>query len=109
MTKELPKYTLIEIPGGVYILHTQAPYYIGRVWKYKSHVDLNAQIKKLNPLAYCFIDDHCMAVTIWTILGGRIILSPEAGILAERITREMADWYKVNTVDKNPRFYNKFK
>lgn len=109
MTKELPKFVMIDIPGAPYILHTQAPYYIGRVWKYKSRMDLQDQVKKINPLAYAYIDDHIMAVTIWTILGGRITFSPEAVVLAEKLVRDMAEWYKINTVDKNPKFYNKFR
>lgn len=109
MNKELPKYCPIELPGGAYILHTQAPFYVGRVWKYKGYGDLQAQVHKLNPLSVCYMDGYCIAITIWTILGGKVNMMPDTKTKADLITRGMADYYKETVIDKNPKFYAKFR
>lgn len=109
MNKEIPKYCFIEMPGAVYILHTQAPYYIGRVWKYTSRLDLNNQIKKVNPLAYAFIDNFCIAITLWTVLGGRVSITEQTTVQANQIMRGMADWFYENTVSKQLKHFNKFR
>ena len=108
MPKPLPKYTEIKLAGGSYILYTEPPFYIGRVWMYTNIHDLQSQVQKLNPLSFYYIPDYAIAVTIWTALGQ---ITPRPGIKeqADIITYQMGEFFEQTRIAKNPRFYNKFR
>mgnify|MGYP000900731560 CR=1 FL=1 len=105
--RTIPKYCFIEIPGAVYIIHTEHPYIIGRVWMYKDWKELYDQLEKLNPLAKAKMDTHNIAVTVWTILKG-MPMQRDIKKEAQEIVDAMLEFFVQSRVTKSPKFYNKF-
>ena len=109
MPKIIEKYCFIQLPGDEYILHTQPPFLIGRVWLYKSLPKLTAQIEKLKPLAVVQLDNYCIAITLWAVLGDRLIIHADSKEEIKILMNGMLDFYKEERKVLTAPYFEKFK
>jgi hypothetical protein len=106
--KLIPKYTYIEIPNAVFILHTLPPLIIGRVWMYKSMQELAQQMEKVNPAAVVYLDEHSICITWWHVLGDRFIVHSNTTEEVKKVMEGMKDFFVESRVKKSPKYYSKF-
>lgn len=108
MPKIIQKFCYIDIEGGTYILHTDQPFLIGRVWMYKSIQALAEQIEKLAPLSYVQMETHSIAITLWAVLGDRLIVHSGTKEELKLIMNKMMEFFKESRFDK-AKYYDKFR
>ena len=108
MPKILEKYCYIDVKGEQYILHTQQPFLIGRMWLYKDIDDLTRQIEKLNPLAHEKLNNYAIAVTLWTVLGGRLIVHGESERQAKNLMQGMLNFFQETKMKGNESKFAKY-
>ena len=109
MPKIIEKYCFIQIPGGEYILHTKEPFLIGRVWLYKSLQALTEQIEKLKPLSFVQMENYSIAITLWAVLGDRVIIHSGSKEEIKKLMAEMLEFYKEDRKIYSTPYYLKFK
>lgn len=109
MPKIIEKYCFIEIPGATYILHTQEPFLIGRVWLYKSLPALTEQIEKLSAMAYVQMETHCIAITLWAVLGDRFVAHAGTKEEIKILMQGMMDFFLESRNVYKSKFYDKFR
>jgi hypothetical protein len=107
MSKVLPKYCYIELPGATYILHMEEPFLIGRVWMYKDIFPLTDQMAKINPVAVAYMANYNIAISLWQVLGGRINIHTNSKEEIAEVLKGMVDFYYEGKV-KGKVWFDKF-
>ena len=108
MPKIIEKYCFIQITGGEYILHTQQPFLIGRVWLYKDIQELTVQLEKLNSLAVVKMPDYAIAVTLWAVLGDRLTIHSNSDGVINGIMQGMLNFYIETKIIPDPAKYKRY-
>ena len=104
MQRLIPQFVKIEIPGGEYLLHTSPPFVVGKISKFKNEIDLINHLEQLRPFVYKILDNYNICISLWTIL----VAEPDKKIIQE-VVNNMAEHYKMVTINKSLKYYDKFK
>ena len=108
MPKIIDKYCFLQIAGGEYILHTRQPFIIGRVWLYKDIQGLTAQMEKLNPLSVVKMTNYAIAVTLWAVLGDRLIIHNSSDEEIKSIMQGILNFYIETKITPDPDKYKRY-
>jgi hypothetical protein len=105
---QLEKYAFLLIPNGTYILHTQAPLVVGRVWMYKDIQQLNEFLDKINPMEIVKIHGYNIAITTWAFLDNKLVYHSNFDEELKKAMHGMADFFVESKIKASPIYYNKF-
>lgn len=106
--KKLDKYVFLNIPNGTYLLHTQQPFVVGRVWFYRDIQGLNQQLEKLKPMESIKIHGYNIAVTVWTFLDNKLIYHSNYLEELQQALKGMAAFYEETIIKPKPEKFKKF-
>lgn len=93
-------------PDSVFVLHTEAPYYIGRVMNFRSSIELNDFIAKRMAIDGYFMGSRPDNYNILIILAGALESYKLEPSVKEIYTR-MAEFYLNEKIKPNERYYSK--
>ena len=102
------QYAYIELPNAVFILHTREPLIIGRVWLYKNMQELTMQMEKVKALGVIYFDTHSIAISVWTVLGDRLVFHDATTDEIKATLSGMKEFFIETRVKKSPKYYDKF-
>lgn len=106
--KPLDKYVFLQIPNGTYILHTQAPLVVGRVWMYKDIQLLNQFLEKINPMEVIKIHGYNIAITTWAFLDNKLVYHSNFNEELKKAMQGMADFFAESKMKPNLKYYSRY-
>jgi hypothetical protein len=89
----------------IYILQTAFPYYVGKLWKCETDYALSLIKKEIQ----CEISGYRMLISFVGTLEGNLVFLGDKRHQLQKLVQEMAFWYFLNRIDKDPKRYAKFK
>ena len=105
---KIDRYCFLQITGGEYIVHTQQPFIIGRIWLYKDIQGLTAQLEKLNPLAVVKMTNYAIAATLWAVLGDRLIIHNNSDDEIKKVMQGILNFYVESKITPDPQKYKRY-
>jgi hypothetical protein len=109
MPKRLDKFILSKIKGDWYVIHTIEPFIVCRVWFFTNIEKLKKCIFVLNPMAHSESGQYNICLTMWAVLGDRIILHDYSFIEINSLVSQMLVYFTDEVIKKNNIKYEKFK
>ena len=104
----IEKYAYLLIPNGTYILHTQAPFVVGRVWMFKDIQLLNQFLEKINPMEVVKIHGYNIAISTWAFLDNKVIYHSSFNEELKKTMAGMVEFFTETKIKASPLYYNKY-
>lgn len=105
MQKVIPPYCYIELPGATYILNTQPPFLVGRVWMFKTQGEIENLLRYGQPTAK--IENYSICITKWHEF--RLDKKEPPDIIIKETLEGMLTFFKETRFNKSAKFYERFK
>jgi hypothetical protein len=101
---------LIAGKGLDLVIHTRAPYELGRIAFYKSIPAMHFDLKHKKPLAFSFVPGYSIAV-IWnkTLEGSRLKITKDTTENLQRLFDQMSDFFLNEIILTNEQHYNQYR
>lgn len=106
--KPLDKYVFLQIPNGTYILHTQAPLVVGRVWMYKDMQQLTEFLSKIMPLQTARVRSYNIAITTWAFLDNKLVYHSNFDEELTAAMKGMVDFFVEAKMKPNLKYYSRY-
>ena len=102
----LPNFVTIEIPGGNFLLATNKPFIIGKIWLFRSEEEKKEKLSKIERM-YVLLETHNIAISYYTsLIEIAWIIEFE---LYYKVLNDMLQHFAETKMLKSPVFYDKFK